>query len=126
MGIAIEIAAILLAIIVVVLFYVGSRFLRDVRGIRKELANGRTLTELDEMVNESREQLLSDYDKVSQELDKRIDRLDKLSREETNAYYAVLYRFVAMLLAERLAETSKRVVHLEKRLSQAGIDTVMQ
>lgn len=51
--------------------------------------------------------------------------LETLSKEETNAYYAVLYRFVAMLLAERLAETSKRVVYLEKRLGQAGIDTVV-
>ena len=39
-----------------------------------------------------------------------------LSDTQRTAYYAVLYRFLAKVLAERLAETSARVAELEKEL----------
>ena len=44
------------------------------------------------------------------------DFLNDLSANQRTAYYAVLYRFLAKVLAERLAETSARVAELEKEL----------
>jgi len=76
-----EIAAILLGIIVIVLLYMGNRFLRDARAIRKELADGATLKELNDMVRETRDRLGVDYDKVTTGLDKRIERLANLKRD---------------------------------------------
>ena len=46
--------------------------------------------------------------------------LKSLSKVDRNAYYAVLYRFIADLLAERLNETSARLAELEKQLEQSN------
>lgn len=99
-----EITAILLAIILVVLLYMGNRFLRDARAIRSELADGASLKELDEMVNESREQLLNDYDGITGSLDKRIDRLEKLNRDAE----VMASRLDGLLNSERLKTLEDR------------------
>lgn len=97
-------AAVLLAIIVVVLFYIGSRFLRDARGIRSELADGRTLRELDDMVEETREKLLADYDSVTSGLDKRIEKLERLNRDAGT----MIARLEGVLDSERLKQLEER------------------
>jgi len=76
-----ELAAIILAVTVVVLLYMGNRYLKDLRAIRRELADGKSLNEINTMVRETREQLLTDYDEVTTGLDKRIERLEALTRE---------------------------------------------
>tara|TARA_R110000850_G_scaffold9196_34_gene34063 strand:- start:7180 stop:7689 length:510 start_codon:yes stop_codon:yes gene_type:complete len=43
--------------------------------------------------------------------------LDELSDGDRQAYYAVLYRFIATLLADRLSQANQRIAELEKRLS---------
>lgn len=97
-------AAILLMIVVVVLLYMGSRFLRDARGIRRELADGRTLKELDEMVLDTRETLLNDYDKITGGIDQRLDRLEKHNREAE----AMIVRLETLLNSERLKTLEDR------------------
>ncbi len=99
-----EIAAILLAVILVVGLYIGNRFLRDARAIRRELADGRTLKELDHMVDETREQLLTDYDQVTSGLDKRIDRLEKLNSDAET----MIAKLEAVLASERLKTLEER------------------
>jgi CRP-like cAMP-binding protein len=44
--------------------------------------------------------------------------LDGLSSESRNAYYAAMYRFLAELLAQRLDDTSSKLVSAEKMLSE--------
>ncbi len=99
-----EIAAILLAVLVIVMLYMGNRFLRDARAIRKELSEGATLKELNEMVVESREQLLSDYDEITEGLDGRIEKLEKLRNEAETA----IARLEAALNSERLKTLEER------------------
>ena len=50
-------AAILLALGIILLLYMGNKFLRDARGIRNELASGGTLRELNDMVNDTESSL---------------------------------------------------------------------
>ncbi len=76
-----EISAILLGVIVIVLLYMGNRFLRDARAIRRELADGASLKELHDMVRDTRDDLGVDYDRITTGLDKRIDKLDTLKRD---------------------------------------------
>jgi len=99
-----EIAAILLGIILIVLLYMGSRFLRDARGIRKELAHGRTLKELEEMATDAREQLVTDYDEVATGLDKRIERLERLN----NSAEAMIARLEGIMNSDRLKTLEER------------------
>ena len=96
--------AILVSITVLLLLFLGNKFLRDVRGIRRELADGKTLRELDDMVHESREELLATFDEISEELDRRVARLENLNREaETLAA-----RLEALLNSERLKTLEER------------------
>ena len=97
-------AAILLAIIVILLLYMGNRFLKEARGIRRELADGRTLRELNDMVNESREQLVANYDEMTEELDRRVDRLERLNRDAETT----IGRLEAVLQSERLKTLEER------------------
>jgi len=99
-----EAAAILLAVVVVILLYMGSRFLRDARAIRRELSDGRTLKELDEMAEEAREKLTADFDEVTRGLDKRLDRTEKLNREAQTT----IARLEAVLNSERLKTLEER------------------
>ena len=52
----------------------------------------------------------------------RVDQafLEGLSNETRNAYYASLYRFLAILLAERLERSSEMLAVAERRLSELG------
>lgn len=95
---------VLIVIILVVLLYVGNRFLRDARAIRRELSEGRTLRELDDMVEETREKLLADYDSVTSGLDKRIDKLERLNREAGT----MISRLEGVLSSERLKSLEDR------------------
>ncbi len=95
---------VLLAVIVVLLLYMGTRFLKDARAIRRELADGRTLRELDEMVHETRERLLANYDEVTTDLDKRLDKLDTSKREAEE----MIARLEALLQSERLKTLEER------------------
>lgn len=97
-------AAVLLGIIVIILLYMGSKFLRDARGIRKELSDGRTLTELDDMVTETREKLLADYDSITEGLDKRVRKLDRLTTEAAT----MISRLEGVLDSERLKTLEER------------------
>lgn len=98
------VSAILLLICILVLLYMGNRFLKDARGIRQELAEGRTLKELHDMVHETRDQLLSDYDSISSELDKKIERLERSIREAETA----AGKLEALLQSERLKTLEER------------------
>ena len=97
-------AAILLAIIVVILLYMGNRFLKDARGIRRELSDGRSLRELNDMVHETRERLLGDYDEVSGKLEGKIQEIEKLNREAET----VTGRLETVLKSERLKTLEER------------------
>jgi hypothetical protein len=97
-------AAILLAIIAVVLLYQGNRFLRDVRAVRRELSGGRSLHELNDMVHETRDRLLSDFDEISSKLDEKIQTLEKLNKEAETA----AGRLEAVLKSERLKTLEER------------------
>jgi hypothetical protein len=98
------IATVLMALTVVLLLYMGNRFLKDARGIRRELADGRSLKELSDMVHETREQLASDYDKIVEELDRKTSLLEKLNREaETN-----IGKLEGVLKSERLKTLEER------------------
>ena len=99
-----EVAAILLGIIVIVLLYMGSRFLRDARAIRSELAAGRTLKELEEMATDAREELVTDYDEIATGLDKRIERLDRLNKSAE----ATIVRLEGVMNSERLKTLEER------------------
>ncbi len=96
--------AVFLGIIVIILLYMGSRFLRDARGIRKELSDGRTLSELDDMVRETREKLLADYDSITEGLDKRVQKLDRLNSEAAT----MISRLEGVLDSERLKTLEER------------------
>jgi hypothetical protein len=96
--------AILLAIIVVLLLYMGNRHLRDVRGIRRELSQGRSLNELNDMVHETRDRLLNDYDEISSKLDEKSQVLEKLNREAETA----AVRLETVLKSERLKTLEER------------------
>jgi hypothetical protein len=96
--------SVLLAIIVVVLLYIGNRFLRDARAIRKELSDGRTLRDLDDMVEETRDKLLADYDSVTSGLDKRTEKLERLNREAGT----MISRLEGLLNSERLKTLEER------------------
>ena len=97
-------AAILLAIIVVILLYMGNRFLKDARGIRRELSDGRSLRELNDMVHETRERLLSDYDEISCKLEGKIKEIERLNREAET----VTGRLETVLKSERLKTLEER------------------
>ena len=99
-----EVAVILLGIIVVIVLYTANRFLRDARAIRRELADGRTLKELDEMVEDAREQLLGDYDEIAKGLDKRIEKLERLKKDAE----ATIARLEGVLNSERLKVLEER------------------
>jgi hypothetical protein len=97
-------AAITLAIIFIALLLMANRFVKDARAIRKELSGGATLKELNDMTQESREQLLSDYDSITTGLGKRIDKLEKLNREAES----MAHRLENMLNSERLKTLEER------------------
>lgn len=97
-------AVLLFLLAVVLLGYSAHRFLRDARAIRRELADGRTLKELRDMVDDTREQLLTDYDEIASELDRRIDNLERLVREAD----AATGRLEAVLQSERLKTLEER------------------
>jgi hypothetical protein len=98
------IAAVLMGLIVVLLLYMGDKFLKDARGIRRELSDGRSLKELNDMVEETREQLATDYDQLVDQLDRKIAQLEKLNREaETN-----IGKLENVLKSERLKTLEER------------------
>lgn len=47
--------------------------------------------------------------------------LNHLPENERNAYHAALFRHLAHVLADRLEVTSRRLVHLEKKISSAAV-----
>jgi hypothetical protein len=97
-------AIILLAIIGISLLYMGNRYLRDIHAVRRELSEGRTLRELNEMVNDTRENLMSEYEEMSDELTRRIDRLEKVNRDAETT----IGRLEAVLKSERLKTLEER------------------
>ena len=44
--------------------------------------------------------------------------LDDLTESDRQAYYAVLFRFIAGIMAERLSQANHRIAELEKRLAE--------
>ncbi len=98
------VVAILLAFVTILLLVMGNRFLKDARAIRKELSEGATLKDLNDMVNETRDQLLGDYDEVTSGLDKRIERLEKVNREAE----ANISRLEGVLNSDRLRVLEER------------------
>ena len=98
------VVAILLAFVTILLLVMGNRFLKDARAIRKELSEGATLRDLNEMVTETRDQLLGDYDEVTSGLDKRIERLEKVNREAE----ANISRLEGVLNSDRLRVLEER------------------
>jgi hypothetical protein len=97
-------AAILLGLIVVILLYMGNRFLRDARGIRRELSDGKTLKELNDMVHETRDSLLQDYDEIVKGIDSRLGRLDAKNRDAETT----IGRLETLLKSERLKILEER------------------
>ena len=98
------IAAVLMGLTVVFLLYMGDKFLKDARGIRRELSDGRSLKELNDMVQETREQLATDYDQLVDQLDRKTAQLEKLNRDaETN-----IGRLENVLKSERLKTLEER------------------
>jgi len=112
---------ILMAAITVILLYMANRFLKDARAIRKELSEGATLKDLNEMVGDSREELLTDYDRVSEGLDKRIGRLENLNRDAE----ANIARLEKALNSERLKTLEERGIlfAIETSETSAGAET---
>ena len=49
--------------------------------------------------------------------------LEGLNDAERNGFYARLYQFVSKLLGERLEESTKRIVDLEKKLGVGDLDS---
>ncbi|MFH1676357.1 MAG: hypothetical protein ABIC40_04955 [bacterium] len=99
-----SLTAILLATVVVIVIYIGNKYLKDLRAVRRELADGKTLSELDEMANESREKLLGNFEDMSKKLDRRLERLDKLHKEAEGT----IGRLEALLKNERLKTLEER------------------
>jgi hypothetical protein len=97
-------AAILLLIVLIVLLYMGNRYLKDIRAVRRELSDGRSLRELNDMVHETRDQLLNDYEEISSKLDQKIQILEKLSKEGDNTSG----RLETVLKSERLKTLEER------------------
>ncbi|HDS30081.1 MAG TPA: hypothetical protein ENN67_03470 [Firmicutes bacterium] len=97
-------ASLLLLLILCIVIYVGNKFLRDARGIRRELAQGKTLRELDDMVHDTRETLLHDYDEIVKGIDTRLDKLEQKTREAE----AVIGRLENLLKSERLKVLEER------------------
>lgn len=98
------IAAILMGLTVVFLLYMGDKFLKDARGIRRELSDGRSLKELNDMVQETREHLANDYDQLVDQLDRKTAQLEKLNRDaETN-----IGKLENLLKSERLKTLEER------------------
>lgn len=103
-GASMTTAAILLGLIVVILLYMGNRFLRDARGIRRELSDGKTLKELNDMVHETRDSLLQDYDEIVKGIDSRLGRLDAKNRDAETT----IGRLETLLKSERLKILEER------------------
>jgi hypothetical protein len=94
----------LLAFITIVLLYLGNRFLKDAKGIRKELSEGKTLIELDNMVKDTRDELMVNYDEVRAGLDKRLEKLEVLKKEADKT----IKRLENLLDSERLKTLEER------------------
>jgi len=105
----------------VILLYMANRFVKDARAIRKELSEGATLKDLNDMVVDTRDELLTDYDRITGGLDKRITRLDELNGE-AEKYIA---RLEAVLNSERLKTLEERGIlfAIETSDSAAGNET---
>ena len=107
---------ILMAAITVILLNMANRFLKDARAIRKELSEGATLKELHEMVGETREELLNDYDRITAGLDKRTERLGNMNRDaEKN-----IARLEGVLNSERLKTLEERGILFAIETSDKG------
>jgi hypothetical protein len=97
-------AAILLSVIIVILLYFVNKFLKDARAIRRELAEGRSLRELNDMVSDTREHLMSDYDEITCELEGKIAQLERLVKDAETA----AGKLDAVLKSERLKTLEER------------------
>lgn len=93
-----------LAITVIILIYAADQYLKNIRGIRRELADGKTLRDLDEMVRDTRDELMVNFDEVSAGLDKKIIRLENLKRDAQQT----IARLEALLDNERLKILEER------------------